>query len=90
MSPTPQTLLRWVQNFGPIWADGMKFVSRNGSTISYGHVVVIGGVGTNPDEILILDPEHGGSRRWLPMTHLASILSDGANPNRDTFLLRLP
>ena len=38
----------------------------------------------------IFDPEHGGSRTWRPLTHLASILSDGANTNRNCFLLRLP
>jgi hypothetical protein len=53
-------------------------------------VVVIGGISINPDKILILDPEHGGNRTWHPLTHLGSILSDGANTNRNQFLLRLP
>jgi hypothetical protein len=90
MSPTTQALLDWVRRYGPIWADGMKYVAQGGRIVSYGHVVVIGGVGTNPDELLVLDPEHGGSRTWRPMGHLASMLSDGANTNRNAFLLRLP
>lgn len=91
MSPTPETLRGWLRQYGPIWADGMKYVaSSDGTTASYGHVVVIGGISTSPDEILVLDPEHGGNRAWEPMTHLASILSDGANTDRNAFLLRLP
>jgi hypothetical protein len=90
MSPTPDTVLGWLRQYGPIWADGMKYVTANGVTQSYGHVVVIGGISTNPDQILVLDPEHGGSRTWEPLSHLATILSDGANPNRNAFLLRLP
>jgi len=86
ISPTPQTLLNWLRTYGPLWADGTKFTS----TGSYGHVVVIGGISLNPDKILILDPEHGGKREWRPLTHLADMLSDGANTNRSQFLLRLP
>jgi Papain-like cysteine protease AvrRpt2 len=86
MTPTPQTILNWLRIYGPLWADGTKFAAGG----SYGHVVVIGGISINPDQILILDPEHGGKREWHPLTHLASILSDGANPNRNQFLLRLP
>jgi len=73
MSPTRETLLGWVRQYGPLWADGMKFTTSSGRAVSYGHVVVIGGVGIDPDEILILDPEHGGSRTWHSLTHLASI-----------------
>ena len=90
MSPTPQLIASWLRDHGPIWADGMKYVTSGGTTQSYGHVVVIGGISTSPDEILILDPEHGGNRAWRPLGHLASVLSDGANPNRNAFLLRLP
>lgn len=86
ISPHPETLMAWLRTYGPIWADGTKFTNTN----SYGHVVVIGGMSINPGEILILDPEHGGSRTWHPLTHLSNILSDGANPNRNQFLLRLP
>src|SRR5438105_160207 len=52
MSPTSQTILDWLRRYGPIWADGVKFTARG----SYGHVVVIGGIATDPDRILILDP----------------------------------
>jgi hypothetical protein len=90
VSPTPQLVASWLREHGPIWADGTKFVVSNGVTNSYGHVVVIGGISTDPDRILILDPENGGSRTWEPLDHLASMLSDGANPNRNAFLLRLP
>jgi hypothetical protein len=90
MSPTPEAVADWLSRYGPIWADGMKFVSQGGTVSSYGHVVVIGGISTGPDQILIFDPEHGGSRQWRPLSHLASILSDGANPHRNQFLLRLP
>jgi len=86
VSPTPQTMLTWLQDFGPLWADGTKVSGGR----SYGHVVVIGGISIVPDQILILDPEHGGRRDWLPMTYLGSTLSDGANPDRNQFLLRLP
>lgn len=90
VSPSPRALLGWLQQYGPIWADGTKFVTAGGREISYGHVVVIGGISLNPDRILIFDPEHGGSRTWYPLTHLGSMLSDGANPDRNQFLLRLP
>jgi hypothetical protein len=89
MSPTSEALLGWLRLYGPIWADGMKFITHAGREQAYGHVVVIGGISTSPDRILIFDPEHGGSRRWMPMTHLARILSDGANLNRNAFFLRL-
>lgn len=86
MTPTAETMMTWLRTYGPLWADGTKFTARS----SYGHVVVIGGISIKPDEILILDPEHGGKRQWHALTHLGSILSDGANPNRNQFLLRLP
>jgi hypothetical protein len=92
VSPSEELLASWLRLFGPLWADGMKYVTNNGTTQSYGHVVVIAGISSSPDpnEILILDPENGGGRGWEPISRLVSILSDGANPNRNAFLLRLP
>lgn len=85
MSPTSETILHWLYNYGPIWVDGSN-VSGDG------HVVVVGGIAMNPNRILILDPAplNVGKRRWHPMSHLASILRDGANPDRNQFMLRLP
>jgi len=85
MSPTPETILRWLRAYGPIWVAGHR---KSGD----GHVVVIGGISFNPDQILILDPAptNVGTRGWHPMSHLASILRVGADPGIDQLMLRLP
>jgi hypothetical protein len=84
MSPTPEAILHWLRTYGPIWMGGAK--------LRYGHVVVIGGISFNPDQILILDPEpmNVGTRRWHPMSRLASILRVGTDPGIDQLMLRLP
>lgn len=92
MSPTPELLEQWLRRFGPLWTDGVP-VGPGGKVVGTGHVVVIAGVRTKDTshEILVYDPwpPGVGNVSWRPYSHLAGILSDGANPNRDTFFMRV-
>lgn len=92
VSPTPELLERWLRQYGPLWTDGVP-VGPNGQPMGSGHVVVIAGIREKDSghEILVYDPwpPNRGDRRWRPYSHLQGILSDGANPNRDTFFMRV-
>lgn len=92
VSPSPELLSSWLQLYGPIWTDGVP-VDPNGNTAGTGHVVVISGIRSNNGntEIQIHDPwpVNRGNVSWRPISHLAGILSDGGNLNRDTFFLRI-
>ena len=93
MSPTPSLLEQWLVSHGPVWCDGVP-VDKNGNPAGTGHVVVLSGVRRKGQghEIRIHDPwpPNTGDVSWRPYSHLAGILSAGANTHRDTFFLRLP
>lgn len=90
MSPTVSLLESWLREKGALWLDGVP-VDRKGNKAGNGHVVVIAGIRTTgaSTEILIYDPwpPGVGDVSWWPISRLATILSDGANMNRDAFFL---
>ena len=92
VSPSPELIASWLQWYGPIWTDGVP-VDAVGNISGTGHVVVISGIRNrySSTEIQIHDPwpPNRGNVSWRPISHLAGILSDGANLNRDTFFLRI-
>ena len=92
-SPMPELVESWLATYGPIWTDGVP-VDATGQPAGTGHVVVLSGIRTenNKTELRIHDPwpPNVGNVSWRPYEHLGGILSDGANPNRDTAFLRLP
>lgn len=92
VSPSPELIASWLQWYGPIWTDGVP-VDARGNINGTGHVVVISGIRNqnNSTQIQIHDPwpPNKGNVSWRPINHLAGILSDGANLNRDTFFLRI-
>lgn len=92
MSPSQELLKSWLQMYGPIWTDGVP-IDAAGNPAGTGHVVVISGFRerNGNSEIRIHDPwpPNVGNISWRPFSHLSGILSDGANPNRDTFFLRI-
>jgi hypothetical protein len=87
MSPTLRAIESWLNNYGPIWAAGLK--KRPGA--SYGHAFVI--VGIDGDFLHIHDPEPAalkGGRQKVGMDWLATLLSIGSNPAIQTNFLHYP
>lgn len=89
MTPSENGLSQWLMHYGPLWCDGVP-VDRNGNVVGTGHVVVISGIRRNQIRIHDPWPPNIGDVSWRPLIHLGGILSDGNNPNRNTFFLRLP
>ena len=91
VTPRAETLLNWLQVYGPIWTDGVP-IDAHGNPVGTGHVVVLSGIRIwqNRSEIRIHDPwpPTVGDVSWRPISHLAAILSDGGNPVRNTCFLR--
>jgi hypothetical protein len=84
--PSLDAIANWLSDYGPLWTAGLKVTP----TKSYGHVVVIAGVGA--DELYVLDPEplNVGTREWKPQEWLATTLSIAVNANVAFNFLRLP
>lgn len=93
MTPTPNLLEEWLRQYGPLWCDG-NAIDTTGAPLPSGHVVVLSGIRKkqNSYEIRIHNPwpPNVGNISWVPISYLNGIFSDGDNPNRNAFLLRLP
>lgn len=75
MTPTQGAIRDWLRTYGPIWAAGQKKIPG----AAYGHVMVI--VGIRDGGLLIHDPEpvNVGTRKWVDLDWLVTLLEWGTN-----------
>jgi hypothetical protein len=79
MTPTPATILKWLQTYGPLWVNGVS------------HITVVVGIDMKKSQVRLHNPApvNVGRKEWRPFTWLFGSSFDSMDTSTDSKVLFL-